>query len=96
MPDQIPQSVKEERNQILLALLEEQTNREISKLSGTVQEVLVEGTARTNKNQLTGRTSTSWVVNFTPQPGTKPGDLVQVKIIRPANVTLVGEELLNA
>ena len=96
MPDQIPQSVKEERNQILLALLEEQTNREISKLSGTVQEVLVEGAARTNKNQLTGRTSTSWVVNFTPQQGTKPGDLVQVRIIRPANVTLVGEEIANA
>ena len=42
------------------------------------------------------RTSTSWVVNFTPQPGTKPGDLVQVRIIRPANVTLVGEEIANA
>lgn len=96
MPDQIPQNIKEQRNQILLALLEEQTNREISKLSGTIQEVLVEGPARTDRNQLCGRTSTSWVVNFTPQPGTKPGDLVRVKIIRPANVTLIGEEVVHA
>ena len=95
MTEQIPQAVKEQRNQILLALLTEQTNRAISELTGTVQEVLVEGPAR-NENQLCGRTSTSWVVNFTPQTGTKAGDLVKVKIIRPANVTLIGEELSHA
>ena len=95
MTEQIPQAVKEQRNQILLALLTEQTNRAISELTDTVQEVLVEGPAR-NAGQLCGRTSTSWVVNFTPQPGTKAGDLVKVRIIRPANVTLIGEELVHA
>lgn len=96
MPDQIPQNIKEERNQILLALLTEQTNSEIAKLTGTVQEVLVEGPSRTDAKRLCGRTSTSWVVNFDPAEGTKPGDIVKVKIIRPANVTLIGEEVRNA
>ncbi len=96
MPDQIPQKVKEERNQILLALLTEQTNCEISKLTGTVQEVLVEGPSRTDSKRLCGRTSTSWVVNFDPLEGTKPGDVVKVRIIRPASVTLIGEEVRNA
>ena len=93
MSDQIPQKIKEERNQILLALLTEQTNREISKLSGTIQEVLVEGPSRTDAKRLCGRTSTSWVVNFDPLEGTEAGDIVKVKIIRPANVTLIGEEV---
>lgn len=96
MPGQVAQKIKEERNQILLALLNEQTNRAISELTGSIQEVLVEGPSRTDSRRLCGRTSTSWVVNFDPLEGTEPGDIVKVRIIRPANVTLIGEEVRDA
>jgi tRNA-2-methylthio-N6-dimethylallyladenosine synthase len=91
MADQIPQEVKEERNQILLQVLRETVEADIKKLVGTTQELLVEGVTKTNKERFFGKTSTSWVVNFVPAPDTKVGDIVRVKITQANAVTAVGE-----
>jgi len=46
MADQVPEDVKEERNQVLLGLLERNSIRRNELLLGTVQEVLVDGPTR--------------------------------------------------
>lgn len=55
LEDDIPKELKEQRNQILLEALEEQSNRTNAKLLNTVQEVLVEGHARKGENMFVGR-----------------------------------------
>ena len=91
MDDQIPQEIKEERNQVLLKVLRETVERDIKKLVGTTQELLVEGVTKTNKERFFGKTSTAWVVNFVPNENTKVGDLVRVQVNQANAVTAVGE-----
>jgi tRNA-2-methylthio-N6-dimethylallyladenosine synthase len=91
MEDQVPQSVKEERNQILLQDLEKRTAEHNKALVGTVQEVLVEGPSRRNAKRWSGKTSTSKAVMFPPAGDTEPGKLVKVKIDRCTAVSLFGE-----
>ena len=91
MADQIPQEVKENRNQVLLQVLRETVERDIKKLVGTTQELLVEGVTKTNKERFFGKTSTAWVVNFVPNENTKVGDIVKVHINQANRVTAVGE-----
>lgn len=93
MEDQISQELKEERNQVLLAVLRKNVENDIKKLVGTTQKILVEGVTKTNKNRFQGKTSTAWVVNFEPKSTTKVGDIIDVKITRANSVTVVGEEL---
>ncbi len=61
MPGQVPEDVKEERNQILLGLLEKNSIRRNELLLGSVQEVLVDGPDKTGR-RFTGRTraATAW------------------------------------
>ena len=47
MPGQVPEEVREERNQVLLDVLREGSLRRSQALVGTVQEVLVEGPDKT-------------------------------------------------
>ena len=57
---------------------------------GRVEEVLVEGTSRTDAALLRGRTRRNTTVNFT---GTaSPGDLVDVRIERATSTTLAGAQ----
>jgi tRNA-2-methylthio-N6-dimethylallyladenosine synthase len=91
MEDQVPQSVKEERNQILLQDLEKRTAEHNKALVGTVQEVLVEGPSRRNAKRWSGKTSTSKAVMFPPAGDMEPGKLVKVKIDRCTAVSLFGE-----
>ncbi len=56
LEDQVPQAVKEERNQILLQILAERSMVRNRSLIGTTQEVLVEGPARKGEGILAGRT----------------------------------------
>lgn len=66
MENQIPEEVKEARNQDLLAVVNEIAIRKNRDLVGTVQEVLLEGPSKTNAARLSGRTSQNKPVRWRP------------------------------
>jgi tRNA-2-methylthio-N6-dimethylallyladenosine synthase len=89
MAEQIDESVKMERNQILLDLLSRSSRRRNTDLIGTVQEVLVEGPSK-RRDRYTGRTRGNRVVHF-DAADRLVGSLVPVKIERATNSSLYGE-----
>ncbi|HCE42323.1 MAG TPA: tRNA (N6-isopentenyl adenosine(37)-C2)-methylthiotransferase MiaB [Lentisphaeria bacterium] len=91
MKDDVPQPVKDERNQILLADLAEMTERHNKAIVGSTLEVLVEGVSKRNSERWCGRSDSNSVVVFDPVPGIKIGDLVKLKITRATTMTLFGE-----
>jgi tRNA-2-methylthio-N6-dimethylallyladenosine synthase len=88
MADQVPDDVKEQRNQTLLAVLEQNSKRRTAKLVGTVEEVLVDGRDKSG-TKLTGRTRGNRVCVFDGQPS-DIGQLVPLKIERATVSTLYG------
>ena len=66
-------------------ILEEQNE----KIVGTTQKVLVEGTSKTNKDTLTGRTDGGKVVNFTGD-SSLIGEMVSLKITEQRKWYLTG------
>jgi tRNA-2-methylthio-N6-dimethylallyladenosine synthase len=93
MPDQVPEDVKEARNQVLLGLLERNSLRRNALLLGTVQEVLVDGPDKTGR-RFTGRTPGNRVAVFDAAPRLI-GALVPLKIGRATVSTLYGELVLD-
>jgi len=87
--DQVPDEVKEERNQVLLRLLEQNSDRRNATLLGTTQEVLVEGPDKKGV-QFMGRTRGNRIVHF-PAHERLIGELVPVKIHRVSTAVLYGE-----
>ena len=65
--DQVPEGVKEERNRILLGILERNSLRRTAALVGTVEEVLVDGPDKTG-TRFTGRTRGNRVCVFDADP----------------------------
>jgi tRNA-2-methylthio-N6-dimethylallyladenosine synthase len=92
MADQVPEDVKERRNQILLDVLQRNSLRRTQKLIGTVEEVLVEGRDKTGA-RFTGRTRGNRVCVFDADPRLI-GELVPLKIERASVSTLYGELVL--
>jgi tRNA-2-methylthio-N6-dimethylallyladenosine synthase len=88
LADQVPEEVKEERNQILLKILERNSNRRNAVLVGTVQEVLVEGPDKKGLS-FTGRTRGNRIVHFAATDRLV-GELVPVKIERVSTAVLYG------
>ena len=90
LDDNVPQSVKDDRNQVLLRLLEQQSLRRNNSLVGTVQEILVEGPARKGEGMYMGRTRGFRKVIF---PGSERlvGELVPVRIDESSVTTLKGQ-----
>jgi len=93
MPDQVPEEVKEARNQILLDLLRANSERRNAALLGTVEEVLVEGSDKTGQ-KFTGRTRGNRVCVFAADPRLV-GELVPLKIERASVSTLYGSLVLK-
>ncbi|MBN1077689.1 tRNA (N6-isopentenyl adenosine(37)-C2)-methylthiotransferase MiaB [Clostridium botulinum] len=90
MEDQIPDDVKHDRFNRLVAAVNEGIVVGNKAAEGKIYEVLVEGTSKNNENKLTGRTRNAKLVNF---DGCKEmiGKLVKVKIIEAKSFSLVGE-----
>jgi len=88
LADQVPEAVKEERNQVLLEVLRQNSIRRNAELVGTTQEVLVEGPDRTGSHW-TGRTRGNRVCIFDGFPDLV-GSLVQLRIERTSVSTLYG------
>lgn len=95
MEGQLPERVKEERNQDLLQLVNETVQRKNSELIGTTQEVLCEGPSRYNKETLTGRTRTNRIVIFDGDAERMAGQLFNVKITESTGYTLYGDPVLQ-
>jgi tRNA-2-methylthio-N6-dimethylallyladenosine synthase len=89
LPGQVPDAVKEERNQVLLRLLEQNSRRRNHALIGTVQEVLVEGPDRKGLRYL-GRTRGNRTVHFAATESSI-GALAPVRIERATPAALYGE-----
>ncbi len=89
MDDDVPKTVKEERNQILLKKLGEQSSRRNASLVGTTQEILVEGPARKGEGMFMGRTRGFRKVIF-PASQRLVGEMVDVEIEESSVTTLKG------
>jgi tRNA-2-methylthio-N6-dimethylallyladenosine synthase len=89
IPEQVPTAVKEERNQRLLAILNETATRKNRELIGQTVEVLVEGRSPKNAARIFGRTRTNKGVVFEGDLRHK-GALLPVHVERATAVTLYG------
>ena len=89
LADQVPDAVKEERNQTLLRVLEQNSDSRNATLLGTVQEVLVEGPDKKGRSYM-GRTRGNRIVHFAGHERLV-GELVPVKIDRASTAVLYGE-----
>ena len=96
--EEVPEAVKEERRQILIAAIREQSLKKNQDYLHREVEVLVEGKSKRNPNRLTGRTRSNKVVNFeTPlSEDVLVGQLIQVKIEEALPFSLIGQMVLPA
>jgi tRNA-2-methylthio-N6-dimethylallyladenosine synthase len=88
LPDQVPEDVKRERIERLIALCQRVAHNRNRARVGAVEEVLVEGPSRTDPMVLRGRTRRNTTVNF--QGRGEPGDLADVRIDDATSTTLRG------
>jgi len=91
--DQIPDDVKEHRNQVLLDILRGNSTARNATLVGTVQEVLVEGPDKKGKH-FTGRTRGNRVAIFDADPRLI-GQLVPLKVESTSVSSLFGSLVLS-
>lgn len=90
LKDDVPEDVKTQRLNDIIALQRELSMVSNKRDKGKVFEVLVEGTSKRSATQLTGRTTQNKVVVFTDTEHTM-GDYVQVRITDCTSGTLKGE-----
>jgi tRNA-2-methylthio-N6-dimethylallyladenosine synthase len=88
LPDQVPHEVKIERMERLVEVVQRGARARNASRVGRVEEVLVEGTSRTDDSLLRGRTRRNTMVNFTG--AAQPGELVNVLIESATSTTLRG------
>jgi tRNA-2-methylthio-N6-dimethylallyladenosine synthase len=94
LEDAVPRELKLERLQRLQNKIEEFAKSCSEKMVGSVQRVLVEGQAKKNAGELSGRTDNNRVVNFPGQPRLI-GHFTEVKIISAMPHSLRGELILR-
>jgi len=94
LPDQVPDEVKRERIERLIDVVQRTAAARNVRRVGRVEEVLVEGTSRTDASLLRGRTRRNTTVNFTGAAA--PGELVPVRIAGATSTTLQGERAVLA
>ena len=94
MPDQVADEVKRERIERLVELVQRVAAERNAARVGRVEEVLVEGSSRTDAALRRGRTRRNTTVNFA---GTSAaGELVEVRIERATSTTLGGTQVAVA
>jgi tRNA-2-methylthio-N6-dimethylallyladenosine synthase len=80
MPDQVPDAVKAARNTACLETAGRVAARRAARLVGRVVPVLVDGAARRNTADVSGRTRCNRVVNFDPRGRACHGSVVPVRV----------------
>ena len=91
MPDQLPEAVKEVRNQAALAIVNAAALAHNSRLVGQSVEILVDGRSTKGAKRMLGRTRTNKIVIFDGQER-QAGQLLPIKIERATTVALYGNE----
>lgn len=91
MKDDVSETEKMRRNQLLLADQDIRGESANQRLMGSLQEVLVEGASLRNAARWAGRSPGNKIVVFDPVPGMTPGTLAKIRITRVAPQTLYGE-----
>ena len=89
MDGQLAESVKEERNQELLRVVDELATRKNEALVGTRQQVLCTGPSKTNKERLMGRTGQNKVVIFDGDEERMTGQVFEVLIEEATGLSLI-------
>jgi len=92
LPDQVPHTVKRERMERLVEVVQRRAHERSQRFVGRTMEVLVEGTSRRDATQLRGRIRHNKTVNF--EGTAAPGELVEVEITSATSQTLTGTERL--
>ncbi len=90
MADQVPQGIREERNERLLNLVNEIAARKYDAFIGKQVQILVEGPSKKNAARYTGRTRCNRIVLFDGS-ARHQGQLMDVKIERTGSFTLYGD-----
>ena len=90
MPDQVPQKIREERNQRLLETVNEIGKRRYAAFIGRQTQILVEGPSRKNPARMAGRTRCNKIVLFDGNDRHR-GQLMDVKITCAGLFTLYGD-----
>lgn len=94
MIDQIAETVKEERNQDLLALVNQMAIDKNELQVGTTQEVLCTGGSKKDPNRMTSRTSQNKIVIFDGKAERMSGKILPIKIERSSGFTLFGTPVI--
>ncbi len=94
MDEQLPEDVKEARNQDLLAAINANVDRKLRACVGTRMEILCEGVSRSNDARLSGRTRTNKIVVFPGDPR-HLGELLDLNIIDSSTSTLYGDPVIH-
>jgi tRNA-2-methylthio-N6-dimethylallyladenosine synthase len=90
MPDQVPQKIREERNQRLLNLVNELAARKYENFIGRQTQILVEGPSKKNAARMSGRTRCNKIVLFDGSERHR-GQIMDLKIARAGSFTLYGD-----
>src|SRR5262245_33767045 len=90
MPDQVPQPIREERNQRLLEAVNELGARRYQKLVGSQVEILVEGPSKKNAARMMGRSRCNKIVVFDGSERHR-GQVMKVRVERTGSFTLYGD-----
>ncbi len=90
MPGQVPQIVREERNQRLLQLVNEIAARRFQALIGQRMQILTEGPSKKNSARLMGRTRCNRIVVF-EGANRHVGEIMDVRVVRAGSFTLYGD-----
>jgi tRNA-2-methylthio-N6-dimethylallyladenosine synthase len=90
MPDQVPQKIREERNQRLLETINEIGARKYESFVGRQTQILVEGPSKKNAARMAGRTRCNKIVLFDGAERHR-GQIMDLKITRAGSFTLYGD-----
>ena len=91
LPDNVPEDVKIDRLNRMIALQNELSLQSNKKDIGVEQEVLVEGPSKRSTKQWIGRTSRNKTIVF-PRNGEKAGDFIHLIPSRATSATLIVDE----
>jgi tRNA-2-methylthio-N6-dimethylallyladenosine synthase len=95
MEGQLDESVKEERNQRLLAVVDRLAIASNAAIVGTRQRVLCEGPSKNNAARLTGRTPQNKIVIFDGDPARLTGQFLDIDIEESTGFTVFGTACLE-
>ena len=92
MLDQVSEEDKHHRFNRLVEAVNTGVIAKNKAYDGKIVEVLVEGTSKNDESKLTGRTRNGRLVNFSGE-GVNIGDIVNVKVTKAQNFSLIGEAI---